>query len=94
MQRAVAIGLLWLAGCVAAPVQEMSDARQAVRAAQSAGAVQSAPQELAAAQELVKQAEAYLERHAYEPARKAAVEARRVAIRALEVSRAAHGSAP
>jgi len=91
MRRAVAIGLLCLAGCAAAPVQEMSDARQAVRAAQAAGAAERAPQELGAAQDLVGQAEAYLEQHAYRPARDAAIEARRLAIRALDVSRAAQG---
>ena len=91
MRIAVAIGLLCLAGCVAAPVQEMSDARQAVRAAQAAGAAERAPQELDAAVNLVGEAEGHLERRAYRPARKAAVEARRMAIRALEVSRAEQG---
>lgn len=89
MRKTVAIGLLCLAGCVAAPVQEMSDARQAVRAAQAAGAAERAPQELGAAQDHVRQAEAYLEQHAYSSAKKAAIEARRMAIHALEMSRVA-----
>lgn len=92
MRKAVVIGLLCLAGCVAAPVQEMSDARQAVRAAQAEGAATRAPQELGTALDLVTQAEGLLERRAYRPARNAAIEARRMAIRALEVSRAAQGS--
>lgn len=94
MRQAVAIVLLCLAGCVAAPVQEMSDARQAVRAAQSAGAAERAPQELGTAQDYIAQAEAHLERRAYRPARDAALEARRLAIRALELSRAAAGGTP
>lgn len=91
MREALAIGLLCLAGCATAPVQEMSDARQAVRAAQAAGAAERAPQELGAAQDFVSQAEVYLERRAYRPARDAAIEARRMAIRALDVSRTAPG---
>lgn len=94
MKKTVAIGLLFLAGCVAAPVQEMSDARQAVRAAQAAGAHERAPVELAAAQALIGQAEQYLARHAYRPARDAAVDARRRAVRALEIARAAGDGAP
>lgn len=92
MRKTVAIVLLCLAGCVAAPVQEMSDARQAVRAAQAAGAAERAPQELGAAQDYVSQAETHLEQHAYRSARTAAIEARRMAIRALEMSRAAQGT--
>ena len=91
MRKTVAIGLLCLAGCVAAPVQEMSDARQAVRAAQAEGAAERAPQEFGAALEFVIQAEGYLERRAYRPARDSAIEARRMAIRALEISRASRG---
>lgn len=94
MRKAVAIGLLCLAGCVAAPVQEMSDARQAVLAAQVAGAAERAPQEFGAAQEFVSAAEGYLEQRAYRQARQAAVEARRMAIRALEASRAAPDGSP
>jgi hypothetical protein len=35
---AVFVGILGLAGCTSAPVQEMSDARQAIAAARGAGA--------------------------------------------------------
>ena len=38
-----------LSGCAGAPLQEMSDARQAVRAAERAGAAKHAPEPLAEA---------------------------------------------
>jgi len=78
-----------LAACTAPPVQEMSDARQAVRAAQAAGAADRAPIELAEAQQLIDEAQLYLSRKDYRRAEKAAIEARAAAIRALDVAREA-----
>jgi len=82
--------LLWLAlltaGCAGAPVQEMSDARQAVRAAEQAGAATAAPDLMAEAKRLLKDAETHLRDGEYRTARDEAelsrtkaVEARRVA---------------
>ena len=79
------VGLL--AACTAPPVQEMSDARQAVRAAQAAGAADRAPIELAEAQQLIDEAQLLLSRKEYRRAEKAAVDARAAAIRAMNLSR-------
>ncbi len=73
---------LVLTACASAPVQEMSDARQAIRAARQAGADQHAPYELATAQQLLDAAETELERRAYDDARRLAEDAREAAIRA------------
>ena len=45
------------AGCASVPAQEMSDARQAIHAAQSAGAAQVVPGTLSEAQSRLKAAE-------------------------------------
>ena len=73
-------------GCAGAPVQEMSNARQAVRAAEKAGAVALAPELLAEARQALRNAESHLRQGEYrtardeaELARAKAVEARRVA---------------
>jgi hypothetical protein len=71
-----------LTACVSAPVQEMSDARQAIRFARQAGAEQYAPYELATAQQLLDAAEARLDKRAYGDARRLAEDARNAAIRA------------
>jgi len=75
-----------IAGCAGAPVQEMSNARQAVRAAERAGAASYAPDTLNEARRLLKNAEYNLRHGDYrtarddaEQARDKAVEARRVA---------------
>lgn len=83
-----------LAACSAAPVQEMSDARQAVRAAQAAGADQYAPDQLAQAVRLIDAAQDGLKRHDYRSAEQAAVEARRTALEALAAARAARATPP
>jgi hypothetical protein len=83
----VAVLLSLLAACGGAPVQQMSDARQAVRAAQAAGAGEYAPEQLGKAQRLIEEAQQDLRRHDYRSAEQAAVEARRSALEALEVSR-------
>jgi hypothetical protein len=90
MKRVVAVSLLMIASaCAGAPVQEMSDARQAVRAAQAAGAEERAPAELAEARRLIDHAQQQLQRHEYRQAGDTAVEARKMALDALEISRKA-----
>lgn len=86
MLLAVLLFAAAIAGCAGAPVQEMSNARQAVRAAERAGAVTHAPDTLNEARRLLKNAEYNLRHGDYrtarddaEQARDKAVEARRVA---------------
>jgi hypothetical protein len=74
---------LALAGCAGAPVQEMSNARQAIRAARDAGAEKAAPQKLNEAEALLIRAEDSLERRAYRDARRNAIAARDKAAEAL-----------
>lgn len=76
-------------GCAGAPVQEMSNARQAIKAARDAGAERVAPQKLTEAQSLLEQAEASLQKGAYGDARRSAIAARS---RATEALGAAHAS--
>jgi hypothetical protein len=78
---------LALAACAGAPVQEMSNARQAIRAAREAGAEQTAPQKLSEAEELLIRAEDSLERRAYGEARRNAKAARDKAAEALGAAR-------
>ncbi|HVC02087.1 MAG TPA: DUF4398 domain-containing protein [Steroidobacteraceae bacterium] len=88
MPRSIAllIGLICLAGCQGAPVQEMSDARQAIEAARVAGAAQRAPADLEAAQAEIASAERHLQAQEYVRARDAALEAKRRAAIALSNS--------
>jgi hypothetical protein len=81
---AVMVTVLVLAGCAGAPVQEMSNARQAIRAARDAGAEKMAPQKLSEAEVLLNRAEASLERRAYREARRNAIAARDKAAEALD----------
>jgi len=78
-------------GCAnAPPVQEMSDARQAIAAAREAGAGTLAADDLAQAEALLDGAEAYLETGTstgYWQAKKAAISAKDVAFQALLTSR-------
>ena len=95
-QAAVALQLLVLfatlvaSGCASAPVQEMSNARQTIRAAQDAGAAQYAPDSLNEAQSLLSQAETALHRHEYRSARRHAEEAHDKATEALHLAEAHH----
>lgn len=72
-----------LIGCAAAPIQEMSDARQAVRAAQEADAARHAPRYLDQAESHLQNAELSLTDGArgYKPAREEAVAAKDAAIK-------------
>jgi hypothetical protein len=79
----LAVAGLLLAACAGAPVQEMSNARQAIRAARDAGAEKMAPQKLNEAELLLNRAEDSLERRAYREARRNAIAARDKAAEAL-----------
>lgn len=91
---AVSLLLMLLAGCATAPVQEMSDARQALQAAQQAGAQQHAPQEYARAKALMQSAEDQLGVGGYQSARKLAEQAKGVAQRARDKALKWKGTEP
>jgi PBP1b-binding outer membrane lipoprotein LpoB len=76
-----------LSGCASAPVQEMSDARQAIRAAQDAGAEQKAAAPLSEAQIALNRAESNLNKRFFRAARRNAEEAHRKAVEALNAAR-------
>jgi hypothetical protein len=86
---AVALGFALAAGCVGWPVQEMSNARQAITAAQKAGAEQYAPEALAEAQRLAADAKASTSRGDYRSAREQYELARERAIEARQAAEAA-----
>jgi hypothetical protein len=76
-----------LTGCVfTPPVQEMSDARQAIRSAEAAEANRYSPDKFAAAQAALKKAEYWLTQKAYSNARQYALNARDEAILARELA--------
>jgi outer membrane PBP1 activator LpoA protein len=80
---------LLLAACeTAPPVQEMSDARQAIMVAREAGAADLAAAELAEAEKYLQNAEDRLDHHQYREARHAALEAKYRAQKALQLSEA------
>ena len=66
------------------PVQEMSDARQAIRSAEEADALRHSPQQLNMAKQLLQQAQSQLAAGNYADARRAALHAREEAILARE----------
>jgi hypothetical protein len=76
-----------LAGCASAPMQEMSDARQAIRAAQDAGAANTAAQPLSEAQIALNRAESQLNKRFFRAARRSAEEAHGKAVEALQLAR-------
>jgi hypothetical protein len=72
----VVTGLVFaLTACAGVPAQEMSDARQAIRAARAAGAEKAAPATLTAAQEGLQSAEEALRQRDFREARRAAEQA-------------------
>ena len=84
----------WISGCVTAPpVQEMSDARQAIVAAEAANAEEYAATTLADARRYLDMAEQLIEDEFYGAARTNAVRARNRAARALEIAQAAAAEA-
>lgn len=87
---AVAFAALTVAGCVTAPpVQEMSDARQAIAAAAEADADRLAAETFSEAQRYLAEAERLLRQESYGAARANAIRARDRAIRALSSIQAA-----
>ncbi len=72
------------------PMQEMSDARQSVEAAQTIGAEEHAPDALNSAQQLLSRAETDMQTGAYEEAQIDAVAAREAARQALAITQAKH----
>lgn len=79
-----------LTGCATAPpVQEMSDARQAISAAEEANADETAPDTLNDARRFLATAEDQLRQEAYGSARINAVRAKNRAVQALEASQRA-----
>lgn len=86
----IAAAALALQACATSPpVQEMSDARQAVAAAEQANAETLAPDTFEQARRLLETAERQLRDQAYGPARVNAVRAKNRAVQALEASQAA-----
>lgn len=84
---------LGVVACTAAPVQEMSNARQAIRAAREAGADKLAPQTLSEAEALLSRAEDHLQKRAYRDARRDALAARSKAGEALSAAQPDHDGA-
>ena len=82
--------LLSVSGCVSRPpVQEMSNARQAIKAAVDAGAANgAAAQDLTEAQQLLERAQVRFEGQAYREARLSAVAAHGKAKKALSIAQA------
>jgi uncharacterized lipoprotein len=85
-----------LSGCasLSPPVQEMSDARQAIKAAREANAQELAPQKLQSAEDSIELAIRTLEQGEYEAARMAASVAKALAIKARDEALAAASRSP
>jgi hypothetical protein len=79
--------LLYLGACeTAPPVQEMSDARQAIAVAREAGAEERAAFHLKAAEDYLESAQQALNERAYSEARRDAKQAKMKALDALKAS--------
>lgn len=81
-----AVLLLSLLACVTIPIQEMSDARQAINSAEAAAAAQWAPNSLMSAQKLLLVAEQALADENYTHARETAAAARSQALQARRLA--------
>lgn len=87
VRLALVMSLLIVAACSSGPpVQEMSDARQAISVAREAGASEHAPTDLRAAEDSLDRALRSLTRKEYGQARIDAVEAKDQALKALEIT--------
>ena len=86
LRSIVLTALLIVAGCQTAPVQEMSDARQAISVAKKAGAEKLAPVDLNAALDYLRSAESFINQRQYDNARREAVNAKASALDALQTS--------
>jgi hypothetical protein len=92
---AVFVGIACLIGCTSAPVQEMSDARQAIVAARAAGATAANSPDFYAAGAAIARAEQHLQAEEYTRARLAALQAKRHASAALvAIQRAEAANSP
>ena len=79
--------VLSMSACeTAPPVQEMSDARQAIAVAREAGAAERAAFHLKAAEDYLESAEQALSDHSYSEARRDAKQAKMKALDALKAS--------
>lgn len=78
--------LLTLVACAGPPVQEMSDARQAIQAAEEAGAAKYAPVPLDQARDALASAEEKLHKRAYNGARNDARLAKQKATHARSIA--------
>lgn len=76
----------WLISCATLPTQEMSDARQAVKAAQEVQAMRYVPEPTHKAQESLRRAEALLEAGQFEKARQQALVAKQEAVKAYDMT--------
>lgn len=82
------LGSMGLVACAGAPVQEMSNARQAIKAARDATATSvAAPASLIEAEALLNRAEDSLQKRAYKEARRDAIAARNKAAETLSSPR-------
>ncbi len=79
-----AVFSLLLVSCVTAPVQEMSDARQAIEAAEAAEADRYAPRTMEQARSRLRSAEESLDSKSFKEAQRDAELARQAAIEARE----------
>jgi hypothetical protein len=88
VRRSVPLALLVLmAACGSGPpVQEMSDARQAIAVARQAGAEELAADQLRSAEEFLQSAQRNLQERAYGQARRDALQAKLKALDALAIS--------
>ena len=75
-----------LGGCAAAPIQEMSDARQSIQAARAAAADLYAPMLFSGSEDQLDKAEQSLARHSYGSAKEQAVAAKEQAVSARNVA--------
>lgn len=82
------------AGCAMVPAQEMSDARQAIEAAEAAGADARAPRAIGLARALLEQAQVELATQDYRAARHSARASKAAAIQAREAADDIIRSAP
>jgi hypothetical protein len=81
-----------LGGCAGAPLQQLSDARQAVRAAEKAGAAEYAPDLLDEAKRLVESSRVNLHKGDYRQSRDDADLAREKAMEARRTAESAHAA--
>lgn len=90
---AALLGAALASGCAGWPVQEMSNARQAIVAAQKAGAERYAPGQLAEAQDLLASAKSHSSKGDFRTARDEANLARDKAIEARKLAEQAQAPA-